>query len=80
MTRATDIDGGSGAVIDANAVSDGDSGCLVRNGATSVIVSGNHWQHCRIGLMIWGAGEVVHHSNIVAGLLEPEHAVMTGPT
>jgi len=79
-SRAIDIDGGSGAVIDANAVSDGDSGCLVRNGATSVIVSGNHWQHCRIGLMIWGAGEVVHHSNIVAGLLEPEHAVMTGPT
>jgi hypothetical protein len=67
ITRATEIDGGSGAVIDANAVSDGDSGCLIRNGATSVIVSGNHWQHCRIGLMLWGAGEVIHHSNIVAG-------------
>jgi alpha-L-fucosidase len=79
ITRATEIDGGSGAVIDANAVSDGDSGCLIRNGATSVIVSGNHWQHCRIGLMLWGAGEVIHHSNIVAGLLEPEHAVLIGP-
>lgn len=78
-TRAVDIEGGSGAIIDANAVADGDSGCVVHNGATAVVVSGNHWQHCRIGLLLWSAGEVVHHSNVVVNLLEPEHALMTGP-
>ncbi len=78
-TRATEIDGGSGAVIDANAVSNGDSGCLIRNGATAAVVSGNHWQSCRIGLMLWGAGEVIHHSNMAVGLLEPEQALVLGP-
>lgn len=78
-TRAAEIDGGSGAVIDANAVSDGDSGSLIRNGATSAVVSGNHWQGCRIGLMLWGAGEVIHHSNAAVGLLEPEQALVVGP-
>jgi alpha-L-fucosidase len=78
-TRAVDIDAGSGAVIDANAVADGDSGCVVHNGATAVVVSGNHWQHCRIGLLLWSAGEVVQHSNVVVNLLEPEHALLIGP-
>ena len=78
-TRAVEIAGGSGAVVDANAVSEGDSGCVIHQGATGVVISGNHWQNCRIGLMIHGDGEVIHHSNAVVGLLEPEHAVMLVP-
>lgn len=78
--RAVDIDGGADVLIDANAVSGGDSGCIVERGATSVTVSGNHWSRCRIGLLAWDAGEVWHHSNITADLREPDLAVEIGPS
>ncbi|MEX2626633.1 MAG: alpha-L-fucosidase, partial [Ilumatobacteraceae bacterium] len=51
--RAVDVDGGTHAEISGNAVSDGDSGCVVQRGASDTIVSGNHWDRCRIGLLAW---------------------------
>ncbi len=77
--RAVDVDGGVDVLVDGNAVAAGDSGCIVERGATSVTVSGNHWSRCRIGLLVWDAGDVWHHSNITADLLEPDLAVEIGP-
>lgn len=77
--RAVDVDGGSRAVIDGNAVFDGDSGCIVRGGATECEISGNHWERCRIGVLGWNAGEIHELENHAVDLYEPEHVVVTGP-
>lgn len=77
--RAVDVDGGSHAVIDGNAVFGGDSGCVVRGGATECEISGNHWERCRIGLLSWNAGTVHEQDNHAVDLHEPDHVVVTGP-
>jgi len=78
--RAVDVDGGVDVVVDGNAVSDGDSGCIVEHGATSITVSGNHWSRCRIGLLVWDAGDVIHRGNVTVDLYEPDRAVEIGPS
>ena len=77
--RAVDIDGGTNAVIDGNAVVGGDSGCIVQGGASSAEIGGNHWERCRIGLLAWDATDLDHHDNICVDLHEPEHAALLGP-
>jgi alpha-L-fucosidase len=77
--RAVDIDGGTLAAVGGNAVSDGDSGCLVQRGATDTTVSGNRWERCRIGLLAWDAGAVRHHDNAAVDLAEPDAVVTFGP-
>jgi len=77
--RAVDVDGGTFALVDANAVADGDSGCVVQRGASGTVVSGNHWERCRIGLLAWDASDVTHHDNAAVDLHEPDHAVVIGP-
>lgn len=77
--RAVDIDGGSHAVVDGNSVSDGDSGCLIENGAADCEVSGNHWERCRVGLITWGAVNLHHQHNVASGLRDSEGAHITGP-
>lgn len=61
--RAIDVDGGSQAVATGNAAIGGDSGCVVQGGATECEVAGNHWERCRIGLLVWDAGPVRHRDN-----------------
>ena len=78
-TRAVDIDGGSQALVDGNAVFDGDSGCVLQRGAAGCQVSGNYWERCRIGLLAWGATGVHEQDNIAVDLDEPDHAVLIGP-
>lgn len=63
--RAVDIDGGAAIEVSGNAASDGDSGCLVEGGAAAVVVSGNHWERCRVGLMVWDAPDLRASSNAV---------------
>ncbi len=77
--RAVDVDGGSHAVIDGNAVFNGDSGCLVRGGAAECEISGNHWERCRVGLLSWNAGPLREQDNQAVDLHEPDHVVVTGP-
>lgn len=77
--RAVDVDGGTQAVVDGNAVTDGDSGCIVEDGASNCEVYGNHWDRCRIGLLAWDAVALHHQDNIVSSLLEPDGALVTGP-
>lgn len=77
--RAVDVDGGTQAQVTGNAVSDGDSGCVVQRGASDVEVSGNHWERCRVGLFAWDAGNVRHHDNTSVDLLQPADAVSVGP-
>lgn len=77
--RAVDVDGGAQALIDGNAVFDGDSGCVLENGASGCQVSGNHWERCRIGLLAWDVTGLHHQDNHTFDLHEPEHAVVTGP-
>ncbi len=77
--RAVDLDGGSEALIDGNAVFDGDSGCVVQRGASGCHVSGNRWERCRVGLLAWDATALHAQDNTAIDLHEPEHALQTGP-
>jgi alpha-L-fucosidase len=76
--RAIDLDGGSSTLIDGNAVFDGDSGCIVQNGASGMQVSGNHWERCRIGMLAWNTTSLHHQDNSCVDLHEPEHAFQFG--
>jgi alpha-L-fucosidase len=77
--RAIHVVGGTLAVIDGNAVLDGDSGCVLEAGAAACRISGNHWERCRIGLLAWEAGELRLDDNHGVDLHEPEHAEIIGP-
>lgn len=77
--RAVDIDGGTLAEVTGNAVSDGDSGCVLQRGAAEVTVAGNRWERTRIGLLAWDAGAVRYHDNAAVDLLEPDDTVVIGP-
>jgi alpha-L-fucosidase len=77
--RGIDIDGGTQAVIDANAVCDGDSGCIVAWGASDCQVSGNRWERCRIGVLSWEVTGLHAHDNEAIDLHEPDAAHTTGP-
>lgn len=75
--RGIDLDGGTGAVVDANAVCDGDSGCVVRAGATASLVTGNTWERCRIGVLVWDTDDVTVNDNESFDLHDAE--LVTGP-
>ena len=77
--RGIDIDGGTQAVIDGNAVCDGDSGCIVEWGASDCQVSGNRWERCRIGVLSWEVTGLHSHDNEAIDLHEPDAAHATGP-
>ena len=77
--RAVDIDGGTHAVVDGNAVTGGDSGCIVEDGAADCEIYGNHWDRCRIGLLSWNATSLHHQDNVCSDLHEPDGAWITGP-
>ena len=77
--RAVDIDAGREAVVDGNAVHNGDSGCVVQAGAAECEVYGNHWDRCRIGLLTWDSVGLHHQDNVAIGLHEPDGALVTGP-
>jgi alpha-L-fucosidase len=77
--RGIDIDGGTQAVIDANAICDGDSGCIVAWGASDCQVSGNRWERCRIGVLAWEVTGLHAHDNEAIDLHEPDAAHASGP-
>jgi alpha-L-fucosidase len=77
--RGVDIDGGTQAVVDGNAVCDGDSGCIVEWGASDCQVSGNRWERCRIGVLAWDVVGLHAHDNKAIDLHEPDAADATGP-
>ncbi len=77
--RGIDIDGGTQAVIDGNAVCDGDSGCIVEWGASDCQVSGNRWERCRIGVLSWEVTGLHAHDNEAIDLHEPDAAYAAGP-
>ncbi len=75
--RGIDIDGGSQALVDGNAVCDGDSGCIVQSGASDCDVSGNRWERCRIGVLRWDALGLRLHANEAIDLHDTP--LVTGP-
>ena len=77
--RAVDIDAGALANVTGNAVRDGDSGCIVERGASGIVVSGNRWERCRIGLLGWDVTGLDHHDNERRDLHDADHAVVVGP-
>jgi alpha-L-fucosidase len=77
--RAVDVDAGALADVTGNAVRDGDSGCIVERGASGIVVSGNRWERCRIGLLGWDVTGLDHHDNELRDLHDPDHAVVVGP-
>lgn len=78
-TRAVEVEGGDDILIDGNAVSDADSGALVHCGAANCEVSGNYWELCRIGLLVWQAPDVRWRDNVSTDLDAPDAQVRTGP-
>lgn len=77
--RAVDVDGGTRAVVDGNAVTAGDSGCIIQDGAADCEVYGNHWDRCRIGLLSWNATSLHHQDNVCSDLYEEDGAFVSGP-
>jgi alpha-L-fucosidase len=77
--RGIDVDGGTQALIDGNAVCDGDSGCIVQWGAADCRVTGNRWERCRIGVMAWDASRLVEQSNESIDLHDTDAAFVSGP-
>ncbi len=75
--RGIDVDGGAQALIDANAVCDGDSGCIVQWGASDCDVNGNRWERCRIGVLQWEAPGLRLHANEAIDLHDTP--LVTGP-
>ncbi len=75
--RGVDIDGGSQALVDGNAVCNGDSGCIVQWGASDCDVSGNRWERCRIGVLQWEAPGLRLHANESTDL--HDSPLVTGP-
>ncbi|MGB0113361.1 MAG: right-handed parallel beta-helix repeat-containing protein, partial [Ilumatobacteraceae bacterium] len=78
-TRGIDIDGGSNALVHGNAICDGDSGAIVRWGATGCSVTGNTWERCRIGVLVWEAPDAAVYGNEAIDLHEPDAAFTAGP-
>lgn len=76
--RAVDVSGGSGSIITANRVADGDSGALIQSGATETAVIDNHVERCRIGVLVWDAPTTRVGSNTFVDLHE-EESVVYGP-
>ena len=77
--RAVDVDGGTLAEITGNAMTDGDSGCVIQRGAADTTVTGNRWERCRTGMLAWDSGSVRYHDNAIVDAAEPDHAVTIGP-
>lgn len=77
--RAVDVDGGTHAVVDGNAVTDGDSGCVVQDGAADCEVYGNHWDRCRVGLLAWNATSLDHQDNVLLDEHDDGGALVLGP-
>jgi len=77
VMRAVDIDGGTLASVTGNAVSDGDSGCVVQRGASDIEITGNLWERCRIGLLAWDAGTIHRRGNSAIDLADDEF--VSGP-
>ena len=77
--RAVDVVDGTDAVVDGNWVVDGDSGCVVRSGATGATVVGNRWERCRVGLFVWDVGDLVHRDNQCLDLDEGDAELVIGP-
>jgi alpha-L-fucosidase len=77
--RAVDVDGGTDARVTSNAVSDGDSGCVLQRGASNAEIGGNYWARCRLGLLAWNAGEFRHRDNTCADLPDDASSVVVGP-
>jgi alpha-L-fucosidase len=79
VARAIDVVGGSDAEVSGNLATTGDSGAVVRDGATACTVAGNRWERTRIGLLAWDVGVVHHRDNDCIDLGDPDGAVVTGP-
>jgi alpha-L-fucosidase len=77
--RAVDVDGGTEVTVDGNAVVNGDSGCVVQRGASQCDVYGNHWERCRVGLLIWGDVVLHHQDNAASGLHDEDGSLLVGP-
>ena len=73
--RAVTVEGGIGNQVEKQLAEHCDSGTVVEGGATGTVVA-NCWFHdCRIGVLVWGAGEVSLRDNAIS---EPrEHATVS---
>jgi alpha-L-fucosidase len=75
--RGVDLDGGANALVEGNAVCDGDSGCILQAGAADCEVSGNRWERCRVGILVWESPGLTEVANEAIDLHDA--AVVTGP-
>ncbi len=72
--RAVTVEGGAGNQIEKQLAEHCDSGAVVEGGATGTVLADSWFHDCRVGVFVWGAGEVMLHGNAIS---EPhEHAAV----
>jgi nitrous oxidase accessory protein NosD len=73
--RAVTVEGGVGNRIEKQLAEHCDSGVVAEGGAAETAVVDSWFHDCRIGIFVWGAGDISLRDNAVS---EPrEHAVVT---
>ncbi len=73
--RAVTVEGGVGNRIEKQLAEHCDSGVVAERGAAETVVVDSWFHDCRIGMYVWGAGDIVLRDNAIS---EPrEHAVVT---
>ncbi len=73
--RAVTIEGGAGNRIEQQLAEHCDSGVVAEGAAAETVVVDSWFHDCRIGMYVWGAGDIAFRDNAIS---EPrEHAVVT---
>jgi alpha-L-fucosidase len=73
--RAVTVEGGVQNLVDKQLAEHCDSGVVVEGGAANVVIAHSWFHDCRIGVLAWGAGDVLLHESAIS---EPrEHAIVT---
>ena len=73
--RAVTIEGGLGNRVEKQLAEHCDSGVVAEGAAAETVVVDSWFHDCRIGMYVWGAGDITFRENAIS---EPrEHAVVT---
>ncbi len=73
--RAVTVEGGAGNRVDKQLAEHCDSGVVVEGGASGTVIADSWFHDCRVGLYVWGAGDVDLHANAISA--PREHAVVS---
>ncbi len=73
--RAVDVEGGSGNHVEKQLAEHCDSGIVVEGGAAATVLADSWLHDCRLGLLVWGAGDCAVRGIAVSA--PRDHAVVS---